>query len=456
MLRQNSTDPQRGGALTQSRLADLIGERLGTDGWPRFQTVSDWERARKRLDAYADRNVLVAILQVLFDCGGLPGGDAANVWLDSGGYAPLSAQEIQQIFPQGANQSADIYARWVARLEAPTYTRLFGVAHAVAQLTDLLIAPHAPWILALEGLGGLGKTALTDYLARQLMHAGHFADLAWVSARPASFSLDGAVQPAPHPVLSVDEAERELAAQLLGRETASQLVSSQARQQMLLERLRTAPHLLVIDNLESLADLEQLLPLVQRFANPAKFLLTSRQRLPGASAIYHFSLPGLEEADALALIRYEAATGNLPHVAAANDAQLRRLFQVVGGNPLALRLAVGQLHLRELTPLIDEWQQATSSEIEAFYTFIYRSAWDRLDEKCRYAFLSMPLAVEQGGRLAHLVATSGLSEREMIAALDQLITLNLVNAHGSLDARRFSIHSLTRSFLHKQVAQWWV
>jgi len=453
-FRQQSADPQRGGDLTQSRLAELVSERLGTEDAPRFQTISNWERGVSRLDAYTDRNVLVAILQVIATCGGLPNRATADGWLESGGYALLSAQEFQQIFPQGESAPAPANARWAARLESPTYTRLFGVEETTARLTDLLVTPQAPWIFALEGLGGLGKTALTDHLARQLMQAGHFADLAWVSARPVAFSLDGTVQPAPQPVLSVDEAERELAVQLLGRETASELVSPQARQQMLLERLRAAPHLLVIDNLESLTDLEQLLPLLQRFANPAKILLTSRQRMPGGSAVYHCPLPGLEEAVALALIRYEASTGNLPHVSRATDAQLRPLFQVIGGNPLALRLAVGQLHLRELTRLIDEWQQATASEIEAFYTFIYRSAWDRLDETCRYAFLSMPLAGEQGGRLAHLVATSGLAEREMLAALEQLTTLNLVNAHGTLDDRRFSIHSLTRSFLHRQVAQW--
>lgn len=453
VFRNDSRDPQRGGHLTQQALAQSLQELLGLREWPRPQTISDWERGQKRLDPDTDRNVLVAILQVLARCGGLPHSHAANRWLTSGGYAPLFPQERTTVFPNGDARSQQTDGAWRARLEAPTYTRLFGVERSLAQLRALLERADAPWTIALEGLGGLGKTALAHELTSRLLESGVFADLAWISARPSSLSLGGTLVSAPHPVLSVEEAERSLAAQLLGAETASELLRPQDRRQMLQEHLSAAPHLLIIDNLESLADGEQLLPLLQRFAKPAKFLLTSRQRLPGP--LYHYPVPALEEADALALLRHAAETSNLPHVAAATDDQLRPLFQIVGGNPLALHLAVGQLHLRELASLVADWQQAAGREIEALYTFIYRTAWERLEESCRFAFLAMPLAAEQGGRLAHLVAASGLAESEMVAALEQLVTLNLVNVQGSLNDRRFSIHSLTRSFLHRQVAEWW-
>lgn len=453
VFRNACRNPQGGGLLTQQTFATLLQSELGLLEWPRFQTISDWERDQKRLDAYTDRNVLVVILQVLARCDGLPGSRSANAWLVSGGYAPLNAQEIQQIFPTGDGEAHSPGRRWVGRIEAPTYTRLFGVERTLTQLTELLAAPVEPRIVSLEGLGGLGKTALAHRLTTELMQKGTFADLAWISARPASLALDGSLLPNPAPVLAADEVEREMVVQLLGDETATELLRTEERRQLLLERLAQAPHLLVIDNLETVADAQMLSPLLQRFSASAKFLLTTRERLP--TSAYHFSLPPLEEADALELLRYEARHTNLPHVAAASDDQLRPLYAVVGGNPLALRLALGQLHLRELDALAQEWQEAVGWEIEALYTFIYRSAWDRLDEACRYAFLAMPLAAEQGGRLTHLVAVSGMAEGEMVAALKQLVTLNLVNVHGGLNERRYAIHSLTRSFLHRQVAQWW-
>ena len=46
------------------------------------------------------------------------------------------------------------------------------------------------------------------------------------------------------------------------------------------------------------------------------------------------------------------------------------------------------------------------------------------------------------------------SHFELRAGLAGLVRLNLVNVGGDLQRRRYSIHSLTRTFLHEQVARW--
>jgi hypothetical protein len=55
-----------------------------------------------------------------------------------------------------------------ARLEPPTYTRLFGVAEKMAEIHALIESSSEPWVIALEGLGGIGKTTLADKLVREL------------------------------------------------------------------------------------------------------------------------------------------------------------------------------------------------------------------------------------------------------------------------------------------------
>ena len=61
---------------------------------------------------------------------------------------------------------------------------------------------------------------------------------------------------------------------------------------------------------------------------------------------------------------------------------------------------------------------------------------------------------EHGGTLELLAGTSHLPLRELLKALEQLITLNLVDRRGTLHEYRYSIHNLTRSYLHKQVVLW--
>ena len=72
----------------------------------------------------------------------------------------------------------------------------------------------------------------------------------------------------------------------------------------------------------------------------------------------------------------------------------------------------------------------------------------------RRAFLAMPLAPPRGADLAYLADISTLSFADMTDALNTLVTLNLVDARGTLSTGTYSIHNLTRSFLQEQVARW--
>lgn len=45
--RRQSTDPQRGGMLTQARLGELLGDKLEHSGYS-GAAISDWERRQKQ------------------------------------------------------------------------------------------------------------------------------------------------------------------------------------------------------------------------------------------------------------------------------------------------------------------------------------------------------------------------------------------------------------------------
>ncbi|NJN83091.1 MAG: hypothetical protein HC802_12940 [Caldilineaceae bacterium] len=68
--------------------------------------------------------------------------------------------------------------------------------------------------------------------------------------------------------------------------------------------------------------------------------------------------------------------------------------------------------------------------------------------------LVMPLANPQGDDVEYLAEVGDLALGDLRMALNKLVTLNLVDARGGLNDRRFSIHSLTRTFLHEQIARW--
>lgn len=340
------------------------------------------------------------------------------------------------------------------RLRDRTYTTLVGVEDQIAQLAALVCAPRPPFLLAIEGLGGLGKTALADAMARRVTGDLAVADLAWVTARQQSLNLGGAIKLERERGVDAGEVVSLIFSQLWQHEPAPVALSQEQMMRLLHRRLKEAVHLIVVDNLETIADLENLLPVIRQLADPSTFLLTSRHSLYSEPGVYHHLLQDLSREHALQLVRQEATEHNITQLIDASDADLQAIYDTVAGNPLALRLVAARARFHPLPRVLDELKQARGLPVVNLFDYIYRQSWGDLDPMVRQVFLAMPLvAHDHGGDLEQIAATSGLPEEIVSHALDSLVTRNLVNAVGGLNERYYLIHSLTRTFLH-EIARW--
>ena len=95
--RRQCTDPQRGGLLTQERFRELMGVLLGDAGYS-GAAVSDWERDKSKIHA-DDRAVLVALLTVLRQNGGISQQETGDDLLAAGNYRRLDLDEALAVFP---------------------------------------------------------------------------------------------------------------------------------------------------------------------------------------------------------------------------------------------------------------------------------------------------------------------------------------------------------------------
>jgi hypothetical protein len=256
------------------------------------------------------------------------------------------------------------------------------------------------------------------------------------------------------PALTTDTLIGTLATQLLAGTRGPVPVTNDRALSALEARLREVPHLVVVDNLETVTDIAALLPVLVRLAAPSKFLMTSREIFDAQDEVYHFPVPELSERDAISLMRSEARLRNLRHVTEAGDLDLLPIFRAVGGNPLALKLVTGQLHLLALTQVIENLREARGKRAEELYRYIYRDAWQRLPDEARYVLMLMPLFSGEGADLGAISRVSNLPHDTLVQGLEYLVRLSLVNVAGDLHHRRYSLHRLTETFLLREVIKW--
>lgn len=338
------------------------------------------------------------------------------------------------------------------RLSAPVHLSLFGIEEHLGKLQRSLLRKEEPWLLAIEGIGGIGKTALATSLLRRLIEAENYDGIAWVSALPTRLDAQGTLQPQSSPAQTIESILAQLYDQLLPNVPRPASLSEASGSAGLIRYLRGATCLIVIDNLETVDEVERLLPLLRQMMNPSKFILTSRKNFYGESELSHFSVPELSEENALRLIRHEAAVRQSMHLQIASDSELLPIYDLTGGNPLALHLVAGQLHVHPISTILDDLKMAQGQSVENLYTYIYANAWKLLSSEARRLLIFMPLTTHMGATIDELVSETKLERGTVRTALDQLLILNLV--HSRLNQQRYAIHSLTRTFLLEQVIRW--
>ncbi|RME83975.1 MAG: hypothetical protein D6775_06775 [Caldilineae bacterium] len=345
-------------------------------------------------------------------------------------------------------------ARLEQRLEPPTYDKLFGVHDLLESMFNTVRDPEGPRLFLFVGMGGIGKTTLADALVRRIIEEEHAFEVGWVSARDRVFRLWGDIVPTSGAPLTPESVFERMAEQLLSGIPLPTPFTVEAVMPMLEKHLKRVPHVVVIDNLETFEDVNTLLPYLRQLSNPSRFILTSRLSLHGEPDVHHLRVPELGAEDALALIRHEARNRNIDYMLQASDEELMPIYQAVGGNPLALRLVVGQTYVHALPTVLEDLNMARGRSVEQLYTYIFHRAWTSLDEVSQRTLLSFPLVPQRGATFDHLAHITKLDPDSLHDALEILVRLNLVERRGNMHEVRFTIHSLTRSFLKEQVAKW--
>ena len=330
----------------------------------------------------------------------------------------------------------------------PRRQAFFGRDEEMGRVLDALSPEERGWGVVIDGIGGIGKTALALEAAYRCRDRGLFDAYVFVSAKTNRLDPQGIQEltPAAHTLETfLNETARALGQTGIAKMEEGQKASA------LLDHLRGTRALLIFDNLETLSKAEQetLANWLRRLPGESKAILTSRRR--GGEGALWLRLSKLTWSDALKIID-DQAKNNDRLKAKLQRAGLRRvqqLYDETHGSPLALLHILGLLRLRPTFSVEDALALLRCKEGDAdVQKFVFQEARRDLGDNDLAALRALAYFVSSASFEA-LAEVADLSRQALEMSLERLDALSLVDAPPGEE--RFSLHPLTRTYTQAEL-----
>nr|WP_269328166.1 tetratricopeptide repeat protein [Kineosporia mesophila] len=312
---------------------------------------------------------------------------------------------------------------------------------SLAKLRSALLTspdPVAPAVVVIDGMAGVGKTALAVQVAHDvtdLFPGGcHFVDLRGFSRSTPPRT--------PYDVLG-------LLLRKLDPETEAPVDPDQ-RVEAYREFLAGSPTLIILDNVRASHQLAGLLV----GPGPSRTVITSRHQLPSLNEVFPLPLRVLSEQESLDLLRAIIP----PRRRHDQEADLRRIARFCEGLPLALRIVAAKLVRRQawtvghLADRLDD-QRIGLSEIddgERNLVAAFELSYTDLPADGRRFFRLLGAAPGIDIDPDRAAALTGLTVREADHLLEDLLDANLLI---QLTAGRYRLHDLLSAYAAGKAAE---
>lgn len=329
----------------------------------------------------------------------------------------------------------------------PRRAPFFGRNEEMSTVLRALSPEHRTWGVLVDGIGGIGKSALAVEAAYRCKEQGLFDAFIFVSAKQDILDPQGIRELKPA-VRTLEEFLNETA-HVLGQTGIAQL-AGEGKRRALLDALRSVRALLVYDNLETLTkeDQEATAEFLRELSQGCKAIITGRRR--GGEGAVWLRLGKLEWGAARAIIESEMERD--PRLAgklrSAGETRWQELYDATGGSPLSLMHTLGLMRVRAVLTFDGALELLRGNRDPDLQKFIFQEARRELTINDQVALRALSFFVPSAGFEAWM-EVANLSRNALETTIDRLRALSLVDVLAGEE--RYALHPLTRNFVRDEL-----
>ena len=315
----------------------------------------------------------------------------------------------------------------------------------ITRLLELLSPDCAASQISVQGMGGIGKTALVLEAAyrcleasggdRTSVEAPRFEAIIFTSAQQQHLTSMGIWQRRRAQQRTQRDIFRAIARTLNCPDIT--LASLDAQWEKIQEYLARQRTLLIVDNLETLDDREDVLPILSDLPPTVKVVVTTREHVP----FIPICLECLPKEEALRLLVHQLQEKDVQ----LNNEQSQQLYQKTCGVPAAIVYTIGQLAAGYL--LEDVLWKLTQSTSDISHYCFSNSIEPLLGQPPHQLLMALAMFPQPVKRDAIAYVADVEGHCAIVEGFARLIQLSLVNKQ----LEKYTMLPLTRSYVEAQL-----